>query len=54
MSSGLFYVPGNFSTTEEVIKLARVAGEMGGIYISHMRDGASENRGQRGGDDSHW
>ena len=42
LSSGLFYVPGNFTTTEEVIELARVAGEMGGIYISHMRDEASE------------
>jgi N-acyl-D-amino-acid deacylase len=41
LSSGLFYVPGTFTPTEEVIELARVAGEMGGIYISHMRDEAS-------------
>jgi N-acyl-D-amino-acid deacylase len=41
LSSGLFYTPGIFSTTEEVIELAKVAGEMGGIYISHMRDEAS-------------
>ncbi len=41
LSSGLFYVPGNFTPTEEVIELARVAGRMGGIYISHMRDEAS-------------
>jgi dihydroorotase/N-acyl-D-amino-acid deacylase len=40
LSSGLFYVPGTFSTTEEVIELARVAGSLGGIYISHMRDEA--------------
>jgi N-acyl-D-amino-acid deacylase len=40
LSSGLFYVPGTFTPTEEVIELARVAGEMGGIYISHMRDEA--------------
>jgi dihydroorotase/N-acyl-D-amino-acid deacylase len=40
LSSGLFYVPGNFTPTEEVIELARIAGEMGGIYISHMRDEA--------------
>jgi N-acyl-D-amino-acid deacylase len=40
LSSGLFYVPGVFTPTEEVIELARVAGEMGGIYISHMRDEA--------------
>lgn len=38
LSTGLFYLPGSFATTEEVIELARVAGEAGGIYISHMRD----------------
>ena len=41
LSSGLFYVPGAFASTEEVIALATVAGRMGGIYISHMRDEAS-------------
>ena len=40
LSSGLFYVPGSFTPTEEVIDLAKIAGEMGGIYISHMRDEA--------------
>jgi len=38
LSTGLFYVPGSFARTEEVIALARVAGELGGIHISHMRD----------------
>lgn len=38
LSSGLFYVPGTFAPTSEVIELARVAGSMGGIYISHMRE----------------
>jgi len=38
LSSGLIYPPGRFATTEEVIELARVAGEYGGIYISHMRE----------------
>ncbi|HXG89268.1 MAG TPA: amidohydrolase family protein [Vicinamibacterales bacterium] len=42
LSSGLFYVPGTFSTTAEVVELAKVAGAMGGIYISHMRDEASK------------
>jgi len=41
LSSGLFYVPGTFTPTAEVVELARVAGRMGGIYISHMRDEAS-------------
>jgi dihydroorotase/N-acyl-D-amino-acid deacylase len=40
LSSGLFYVPGTFTSTEEVIALATIAGQMGGIYISHMRDEA--------------
>jgi dihydroorotase/N-acyl-D-amino-acid deacylase len=42
LSSGLFYVPGSFTPTEEVIELARVAGRYGGIYISHMREEASQ------------
>jgi len=41
LSSGLFYVPGTFTPTEEVIELAKVAGRFGGIYISHMREEAS-------------
>ncbi len=40
LSSGLFYVPGTFTPTEEVIALAKVAGSLGGIYISHMRQEA--------------
>jgi N-acyl-D-amino-acid deacylase len=40
LSTGLFYVPGTFARTAEVIALARVAGEMGGIHVSHMRDEA--------------
>ncbi len=38
LSSGLLYTPGSFASTEEVIELAKVAGEYGGIYISHMRN----------------
>jgi N-acyl-D-amino-acid deacylase len=40
LSTGLFYVPGAFSTTEEVIELAKVAGRYGGFHESHMRDEA--------------
>jgi N-acyl-D-amino-acid deacylase len=40
LSSGLFYVPGAFTPTAEVVELARIAGQSGGIYISHMRDEA--------------
>jgi N-acyl-D-amino-acid deacylase len=42
LSTGLFYVPGTFTPTEEVTALARVAGEMGGIHISHMRQEAKD------------
>jgi dihydroorotase/N-acyl-D-amino-acid deacylase len=41
LSTGLFYVPGNFTPTEEVIEIAKVVGRMGGIHISHMREEAS-------------
>jgi N-acyl-D-amino-acid deacylase len=41
LSTGLFYVPGAFTTTEEVIELARVVGRLGGIHKSHMRDEAA-------------
>jgi dihydroorotase/N-acyl-D-amino-acid deacylase len=41
LSTGLFYVPGSYTPTEEVVELAKVAGGMGGIHISHMRDEAA-------------
>lgn len=42
LSSGLFYVPGSYATTDEVVELNRVAARYGGIYDTHDRDlGAS-------------
>jgi dihydroorotase/N-acyl-D-amino-acid deacylase len=38
LSTGLFYVPGNYAPLEEVIELAKVAGQLGGIHQSHMRE----------------
>jgi N-acyl-D-amino-acid deacylase len=38
LSSGLQYVPGTYSKTSELIELARVAGNAGGLYASHMRN----------------
>lgn len=38
MSTGLFYIPGAYTPTEEVIELAKVVGAMGGIHTSHLRD----------------
>jgi len=37
----LFYVPGIFTPADEVIARAAVAGEMGGMHVSHMRNEAS-------------
>ena len=38
LSSGLMYEPGMFSTTEEVIELAKEVAPYRGIYDSHVRD----------------
>ncbi len=40
LSSGLFYAPGSFATTEEVTRLATVVGEFDGVYDTHLRDEA--------------
>jgi N-acyl-D-amino-acid deacylase len=37
-STGLIYVPGRWSSTEEVVALAEPAGAAGGIYATHMRN----------------
>jgi len=38
LSTGLEYLPGFLSTTDELIELARVARKCGGIYTTHVRD----------------
>jgi N-acyl-D-amino-acid deacylase len=39
LSTGLFYTPGSYAQTEEVVRLARVAAAYpGGIYDTHDRD----------------
>ncbi len=37
LSTGLYYPPGYYAKTEEVIGLARAAARQGGIYASHIR-----------------
>jgi N-acyl-D-amino-acid deacylase len=37
LSSSLQYIPNRFSTTDELVELAKVAAEHGGIYITHQR-----------------
>ena len=41
MSTGLYYAPGSYSPTDEVIELAKVAARSGGIYDTHLRDESS-------------
>ena len=45
LSTGLFYVPGYYATTGEVIELARVAAAFDGIYDTHDRDLGASYRG---------
>jgi len=37
LTTALIYIPGVFSTTDELVELAKVASASGGMYISHMR-----------------
>ncbi len=38
ISTGLRYVPGTYSKTDEVVALSRIAADSGGIYTSHLRE----------------
>jgi N-acyl-D-amino-acid deacylase len=38
LSTGLIYIPGTYSKTEEIIRLAKVAAQYNGVYASHMRN----------------
>ena len=42
LSSSLQYVPNRFSTTDELVELAKVAAAHGGIYITHQRSEANK------------
>ena len=44
----MYYTPGSYSQTDEVIELAKVAASYGGIYDSHMRDESSYSIGLLG------
>jgi N-acyl-D-aspartate/D-glutamate deacylase len=45
ISTGLYYVPGNYATINEVIELAKVAASYNGAYDSHIRDESSYSIG---------
>jgi N-acyl-D-amino-acid deacylase len=42
LSTSLQYVPGRFATTDEIVELAKVAKQHGGIYISHQRSESAQ------------
>jgi N-acyl-D-amino-acid deacylase len=37
LSTGLIYLPGNYANIQEIVALAQVAADSGGIYTSHLR-----------------
>lgn len=39
-STGLIYIPGTYSSTDEIVRLAKVAAKYNGVYATHMRDEA--------------
>lgn len=41
-SSGLIYEPGRYSQTEELIYLANIAAQSGGLYTTHLRNEADQ------------
>ncbi len=38
MSTGLIYIPGTYSRTPEIVRLAKVVAAQHGVYASHMRN----------------
>src|SRR5205823_3015767 len=38
ISTSLIYLPAMYSTTDEIINMAKVAAKYGGVYFSHIRD----------------
>lgn len=38
LSTGLIYIPGTYSKTGEIVRLAKVTGKHNGLYASHMRN----------------
>lgn len=38
LSTGLIYIPGTYSKTDEIVALAKAAAKYNGVYASHMRN----------------
>jgi len=45
MSTGLYYAPGSYTSTEEIIALAKIVAKNDGIYDTHLRDENAYNIG---------
>jgi len=45
LSSGLFYAPQSFASTDEVLAVAKEAGKRGGLYDTHQRDEGNSSIG---------
>ncbi|WP_286272440.1 N-acyl-D-amino-acid deacylase family protein [Thalassotalea hakodatensis] len=45
LSSGLYYVPGSYASTEEVVALTTIVGKYHGVYDTHLRDESTFNIG---------
>jgi N-acyl-D-amino-acid deacylase len=45
LSSGLYYAPGSYSKTSEVVEMAKATAPFGGVYSSHIRDESDYNIG---------
>ncbi len=43
LSSGLEYEVGSYASTDELVALAKIAAERGGIYMTHIRDEADKS-----------
>jgi N-acyl-D-amino-acid deacylase len=37
-STGLEYIPGTYAKTDEIVEMAKVSAQYGGVYATHMRD----------------
>ena len=42
LSTSLQYVPDRFASTEEIVELARVAAQYGGVYLTHQRSESNQ------------
>ncbi|MGI8991899.1 MAG: N-acyl-D-amino-acid deacylase family protein [Bryobacteraceae bacterium] len=42
LSTALIYPPGTYAKTEELVEMAKIVGQYGGVYMSHMRNESNQ------------